>query len=485
MKVLFIYPNIARARSPQVGVSSLAGMLRDHGHDSRVYDITFLSDDEMVGALKATLEEYKPDLVGVSCRSTEWETALALLRMINIPVPVVAGGPHPTIAPEEVIADESIDIVVRGEGEETLMELIRRMEAGGDLSDILGLWLKRDGEVFRNDMRPLIQDLDSLPFPRWEIWDGRHFRGSYHQVFSPQSEIFADLETARGCPYACPYCLNPAMQKLYRGKGKYHREKSARRMIAEIERMREVLKVDYIRFIDETFIFHKERLIEFCRMYREIGLPFYFMTRPETVTDEIMAELAAAGANCVSFGLESGNEAYRREVLNRRTKQQQVIDAVAIAKKHGLKTFAFVMIGLPDEDRAKIQDTIDLINILQPDIFEISIFYPFIGTPFYQYCIEHGLLASDHERLTEVWKGSVLDQPQLPSDYLIRLRELMLAFSKGDRCWWPLMYFLEKHPAAFQVWLAQRRLGGFGKKVARRLSWPRLTRSWRSRRAAS
>ena len=131
------------------------------------------------------------------------------------------------------------------------------------------------------------------------------------------------------------------------------------------------------------------------------------------------------------------------------------------------------MIGLPHEDRAKIQDTLELINLLKPDIFEISIFYPFEGTPFYYYCIEKGLLDKNHVRLTEIVKGSVLNQPGLSSDYLIRLRELMLAFAKHNRYWWPLMYFLEKHPFAFNIWKAERYLGGLGKKGLRRLAKPK------------
>ncbi|GBE57393.1 (Dimethylallyl)adenosine tRNA methylthiotransferase MiaB [bacterium BMS3Abin01] len=469
MKVLFLYPNVARARSPQVGLSSLAGTLKRQGHDSRLFDITFMEDAEVEASYSRVLSEYRPDLIGVSSRSTEWPTAVSILRMADVDVPVVVGGPHATIAPEEVIADERVDMLIRGEGEEAIIDLVDRLEAGSDLSDMPNLWVKQDGEIFRNDVRDLIQDMDSLTMPEWSIWDERHFREHYHQVFSPGAEVFGDLETSRGCPYACPYCLTPVMQKLYKGKGKYHREKSAPRIIEEIEKLRQEKDIDYVRFVDETFILNRKRLQEFCGLYQHIRLPFSFSTRPETVSDEMMKMLAQAGANCVSFGLESGNEQYRREMLNRKTKQQEVIDAVALARKYGVKTFAFVMIGLPHEDREKIQDTLELINLLQPDVFQITIFYPFEGTPFYDYCLEEGLMEKDHERLTEIWKGSVLNQPGLPSDYLIRLRELALAFAKRDQRWWPLMYYLEKHPPAFRVWHASRQARGLAGRGARKL----------------
>ncbi|MHB8858994.1 MAG: B12-binding domain-containing radical SAM protein [Thermoleophilia bacterium] len=472
MKVLFIYPNVARSRSPQVGLSSLAGTLARDGHDSRIFDITFLDDSEVPAAYRKALADYQPDLVGVSCRSTEWDTAKQILQAQPVSVPVVVGGPHATIAPEEVIAHESVDMLVRGEGEEAIIDLIERLESGADLTTMPNLWVKRDGRIHRNDVRDLIADLDSLALPNWDIWDERHFREHYHQVFSPGAVTFGDLETSRGCPYSCPYCMTPVMQEIYRGKGNYHREKSASRIIAEVNKIVRDRGVDYIRFTDETFILNRKRIREFCKLYEDIRLPFSFSTRPETVNDEMMSLLAKAGANTVSFGLESGNEQYRREMLNRKTRQQEVIDAVTIARRYNIKTFAFVMIGLPKEDRAKIQDTTEFINLIQPDIFQITIFYPFQGTPFYDYCLKEGLLNRDHERLTEIWKGSVLNQPDLPSDYLIRLRELMLTFAKRDRRWWPLMRFMEKNPLAFKAWKAARKSGRIASRAAKLLANP-------------
>ena len=311
MKILFIYPNIARARSPQVGLSSLAGTLEREGHSCRLLDITFLEDYEVAGVYQRLLEEYRPDMIGVSCRSTEWETAQAILRMADPGVPVVAGGPHPTIAPEEGLADERVDMLVRGEGEESIIDLINRMESGVNLTDMPNLWVKQDGKIYRNDVRDLVQDMDVLAMPKWDIWDDRHFLNHYQKVFNPEAEIFGDLETSRGCPYCCPYCLTPVMQKLYKGKGKYHREKSAKRIIAEVEKFRRDKNIDYVRFVDETFILNKSRLREFCELYKDIRLPFSFSTRPETASDEMMKILSEAGARPVACGLEPGHEQAR------------------------------------------------------------------------------------------------------------------------------------------------------------------------------
>ncbi|MHB0914824.1 MAG: B12-binding domain-containing radical SAM protein [Thermoleophilia bacterium] len=469
MRVLFVYPNVARNRSPQVGLSSLAGTLRREGHEYRLFDITFLKDSEIADAYCQAIIDFKPDVIGVSCRSTEWETARSIIRMSDASVPVIFGGPHATIDPEQVIADGAVDMLVRGEGEGAIVDVLEGLEAGADLGSVANLWLKRDnGEIVRNELRDLTADLDTLAMPEWDLWDQRHFQEHYHQVFYPAAKIFGDLETSRGCPYACPYCLTPVLQKLYKGKGKYHREKSPQRVVAEVRKLMRERDIDYVRFVDETFIMNHKRIHELCRLYEdEVGLPFSFSTRPETVKEDTMTQLAKAGANCVSFGLESGNENYRREMLNRKTKQQEIIDAVRICKQFGVKTFAFVMIGLPREDRGKIQDTLELINLLQPDVFQITIFYPFQGTPFYRYCVDEGLLDPDHEPLTEIWKGSVLKQPQFTSEYLVRLRQLMLIFAKRDRRWWPLMKHLEDHPGSFSMFMKLLRARALFRRLVR------------------
>jgi len=469
MKVLFIYPNASRDRSAIVGLSSLAGTLQENGHDSRLFDITFLEDHEIENACRQMVSSYQPDLIGVSSRSTEWDTSKTILRMIDTDTPVVVGGPHATIAPDEVIADDNVDMLVRGEGEEALIDLLTRMEAGSSLHDMPNLWIKQDGEIFKNDVRNLVEDLDELALPEWDIWDERHFSEHYHRSIYPEARAFGDLETSRGCPYACPYCLTPVMQELYKGKGRYHREKSAGRIIEEIEKLRAERSIDYVRFVDETFILNRKRLELFCDLYRPIALPFSFCTRPETVNNEIMNQLAKAGGNWVSLGLESGNEKYRREMLNRKMKQEEIINAVAVARRNNIKSFGCIMIGLPGEDRGMIQDTIELINTVKPDVFQITIFYPFKGTPLYQYCIDKGYIDEDHERLTEIWKGSVLKQPGLPNDYLIRLRELIFDFATRNRRWWPLMYYLEKRPLAFRAWQTLRSPLKYGKKVTKKL----------------
>jgi len=470
MKVLFIYPNVSRDRSAIVGLSSLAGTLKAEGHDCSVFDITFLDDSEIQPAFRHTVESYQPDLIGISSRSTEWETSKSILTMIDADVPVVVGGPHATIAPGEVIAEERVDMLVRGEGEKAIIDLLTRLQSGSSLKDMPNLWVKEDGQVFKNDVGDLVEDLDELALPDWSIWDERHFSEHYHRGIYPEARAFGDLETSRGCPYACPYCLTPVMQELYKGKGRYHREKSAGRIIEEIEKIQAERNIDYVRFVDETFILNRKRLKEFCGLYEHIGLPFSFCTRPETVNDEIMSLLSDAGANWVSLGLESGNENYRREMLNRKMTQEDIINAVAIARRNNIKTFGCIMIGLPEEDRGMIQDTMELINTVKPDVFQITIFYPFKGTPLYDYCIEKGFIEEDHERLTQIWQGSVLKQTDLPNDYLIRLRELMFDFSTRNRKWWPLMYYLEKSPRAFRAWQSFRSPLKAGKRVSKKLA---------------
>ncbi|MHB1389983.1 MAG: cobalamin-dependent protein [Thermoleophilia bacterium] len=125
----------------------MAGALLDQSHECGLFDITFLSDAEIPAAYQRMLDEFQPDLIGVSARSTEWDTAATIIRMGSPGAPIVVGGPHATIAPEEVIAHERVDMVVRGEGEEAIVDLVNRMAAGRELADMPNLWLKQEGAI--------------------------------------------------------------------------------------------------------------------------------------------------------------------------------------------------------------------------------------------------------------------------------------------------------------------------------------------------
>ena len=470
MRTLLVYPNIEQnAALPQVGLSQLSACLKAAGHEVELLDCTYIDLAAAPNILAARLESFQPGLVGISIRSFEWDFVRAALLPVlaSSGLPVVVGGPHPTAAPEEVMREPAIDFLVRGEGEEALLELVAALEEGGGTSAIGGVWARTPGGISRNGVRLLNQDLDSLPLPDWDIWDRRHFIDSHSRIFAGDVRRIGALETSRGCPYACPYCISPTLHQLYKGKGKYHREKSVGRIIAEVIDKKERFGLDYVNFIDETFLLRDDRIREFCdRWAREVNLPFRFTTRPETVTEERIAMVAAAGASVIGLGIESGDPAYRREHLNRNYSQEQVKEAVAIISRHGIKLFGFFVMGMPHETRQNIDRTLDLIQELRAlglDHYMLTLCYPFKGTPFYDVAVREGMMEVEQTEAPNCWEDTPLSLPGLPRAQLVRLRGLVSYFGSKDPRWRPLINVCERSTPAYYAWKLYR-------KVERRIS---------------
>ncbi len=352
MKILFVYPNITRAKSPQLGICMIAAVAHQLGHECSLYDLTTVPDEgEEFSTFKSKLDSFDPDLLAVSCRSNEWSFINQLFQSVDAGnILKVFGGPHATVAPEEVI--NIADIVVIGEGEDTFSELLKRIAGGEDITNIAGTWVKQGSRIIKNEIRNLISDLDELPFPYWKIFDDIHYYDSYVKRDFKGATVVGTFERTRGCPYACTYCTNDYVQALYKGKGKWRREKSPERIIQEVQLFRDEYGLDCIHWIDAVVLTNIDRLKIFRDIYSsEIGVPFGFNERPENMTDEKVSIIKQAGAQLVSIGIESGDENIRRNLLNRHHSQETIISAFRTAKKYGLTTHAFTMIGFPGEDR--------------------------------------------------------------------------------------------------------------------------------------
>lgn len=463
MRTLLIYPNIEQNSSlPQVGLSSLSACLKRAGHEVALLDYTYLDLARAEELLAERLADFKPGAVGISIRSFEWdfvkERLLPVLSRADLPV--IVGGPHPTAVPDEVMVEESIQVLVRGEGEDVLVDLVDAIEKGRPLAAVEGCWVRSGGRVIKSDVRTLIADLDSLPMPDWDIWDRRHFLESHSRKFMDDSQhTIGALESSRGCPYACPYCISPTLHQLYKGKGKYHREKSVDRIIAEAIDRKEKYGIDYVNFIDETFLLRDKRVDEFCHKWKDqVGLPFRFTTRPETVKENRIRLVAEAGANLIGLGIESGDPEYRRSHLNRRYTQEQVYEAVEIIKRHGIQVFGFFVMGMPYETRENIEQTLKLIQGLNIDHYTVTLCYPFKGTPFYDVAVKEKMLVAESTGVPNVWEDTPLSLPGLPRRQLVRLRNLVSYFGSKDPKWRPLMSICEKNLPAYYAWKFYRKI---------------------------
>jgi anaerobic magnesium-protoporphyrin IX monomethyl ester cyclase len=306
----------------------------------------------------------------------------------------VFGGPHATVAPDEVMG--IADIAILGEGEETFEELLKGLVNGGNIENIAGSWIRKNNKIIKNKMHNLIPNLDTLPFPYWKIFNDIHFYDSYIKIHFKGAKAIGTFESSRGCPYFCTYCSNDYTRSLYKGKGKWHREKSIKRLISEIKQFRNDYSLNGIYWIDEVLLTNIERLKEFKELYgSKIGVPFIFMERPENITNKKASLIREAGAEIVSIGIESGDDNIRRNILRRYHSQETIVSAFQTAKKCGLTTHAFTIVGLPGEEKQSMEETYKVLRKSQPDSVQTTIFCPLKGTMLFNQVISEGLFDQD------------------------------------------------------------------------------------------
>lgn len=385
MKITFVYPDVLLHRPDWTGyyyhgIGSLSSVLKDAGHQTSLIHITQpVERREFMDMVKRE----SPDLIGFSSTSHMFplvKTFASWLAEEKTGITVICGGIHAAIAPEESIAVNGIDMICRGEGEAPLLELCRKMAGGEDISTIRNLWVKRGGEVIRNPLRPLMDDLDKLPLPDRDIFD-------YPNLYS-EREGRGSFLVGRGCPYDCTYCCNHLLRKIYGTEGKPIRFRSVGNTIDEIKHV--VRKYPFIHtliFDDDILFLKKAWSEEFARRYSdEIGLPFTCNARANLVTRETVGLLRKAGCCHVKFGLESGNEHICNDVLNRQLTNEHIRKAFALCKEAGLLTESFNMVGIPGETPGAILDTVKLNAAIKVDKMQVSIYQPYPGTKLAELC---------------------------------------------------------------------------------------------------
>jgi len=392
MKILLVYPG-ATVREVPLNLLYISSSLKKAGFDTRVFDLTPFNKPKLFSdttnriqrEFRKTLAEYKPDIVGFSLMTINYRISMSLAHIAKgLGTKVVCGGIHPTIAPEETIQEKDVDYICIGEAEESIVELVTCIRNKTDYTKVKGTWVKVDDQVFKNPLRELEEDLDSIPWP-----DREAFPDSYYQ----DELIGANILGSRGCPYPCSFCQNKFLTNLYKDKGKFIRYRSLENIFAEIDDLIKRYGIKKIYFSDETFTMNKKRVLEFCQAYKaRFTLPFMCQTRIDTLDEEIVSALKDAGCFHVSLAIESGNEDIRMGLLKKPISNEQIRNAFMLAKKYGLRTQSFNMIGLPGEKLQYILETIEINKQLQPDRILCSIFMPFKGTELGEWCFAHQIV---------------------------------------------------------------------------------------------
>lgn len=432
MRILLIDPPFYRFigyynRYFPLGLAYLAAVLRREGHEVLIYDadcnvnpskidfarledsyplyLKSLKDNShpIWQEMRKTIRDFKPDLVGISVWTTFAASAFkiaSLCKEYDESVPVVMGGPHISIKSDEVVkicAD--VDFLVRGEGEETFLEIVKALEdkaednvkgAGvrserlsaicHELSAIKGISYRWNGEIIHNPERDFIQDLDSIPSPARDLLLNKD---------SYSSEDMGLLMTSRGCPYNCSYCAT----SIWKRKVRY---RSGDNIIEEIKLLIDTYGTTQFTLKDDSFTVNRKRTLEFCdRLIREyININWDCNTRVDLVDEELLRKMKAAGCNSIKVGIETGNERALK-LINKRTTFSQAREAAKLFRKVGIHWTGYFMMGLPSETKEEVYQTLKFMKELKPDFASFSVYEPFPGTELFEIGIEKGLVQNE------------------------------------------------------------------------------------------
>ncbi len=397
----------------------MSAVLKQAGH--RV-SLLYLSREPTDRELVQRVEDLSPEVVAFSSTTQQWPFTLRYAKALKRELDkfTVIGGVHATIDPERVMEEGVFDALVRGEGEYPLLEIIEALDRDGDYTNINNVWARLpSGEMAKNPVRPPV-GLEGLPWPDRELFDEDLLMKHNHGQVS--------VMASRGCPFRCTYCCNTVLADLVGGNAKWVRQRRVDDVLAEIERLHQKFPaLQSLIFMDEIFTIKKSWVKEFCEKYKQrFETPFQVFLRVEAVDRETMEVMRDAGLYSIIVGVESGNERIRRDVLNRRMTNRQIIDVFKWADELGIETWDFNMIGVPGDTEDTIRDTMRLNSIIRPHHMQVSIFYPFPGTGLYKTCLDEGY-AKVGESTSVFLSNPVLELPTVSRERLLKLHKEFVA----------------------------------------------------------
>ena len=478
IKVLFIYPNTFGMNMLPPAIATFSAILKNEGHEVQVFDTTYYSTDhgnnsdgtKEVGLnvvpfseqmkkrglvpkktkwqddVKKQINSFNPDLIALSTTEDMWELGLKVLEEVkdykkNKKVPVIAGGVFPTFAPDICIKNPLIDLVCVGEGENALIDLCRKIEKKENYSEVTNLWVKTEGKIKKNSITNPV-DINKNPIIDTSLFEeNRLYRPMAGKVY----KMFP-VETIRGCPFTCTFCNSPDQMRLYKELGhNFYRKKDMKLVHKELKHFKEIHRVEYMYFWADTFLgMSQKELDEFCEIYADINLPFWMQTRPETVSDYNLKKLSEVGLHRISFGLEHGNEKFRREILDRRWTNEDILEKLRIPKKYGIAFSVNNITGFPTETKKLAFDTIEINRQIDSDNQNIYSFVPFHGTPLRKMCEKLGLI--DHETITKCnTMKSQLNMPQYPPHEIEEVKKCFALYVKFPKNRWKEIERAEKN----------------------------------------
>lgn len=389
-----------------LGIMHISSATKSLGHEA---DLVLTSEN-----LEKKLQEFKPNIVayGIMTGDQDFYDNINQKLKEKYDFFSIAGGPHPTFFPE-ILENSSFDAICIGEGEKAIGQFLENPNS----KEIPNFWFKTDGEIIKNSVQPLIGNLDDISFP------DRKIVFKYSKIRNGPIKHFI---ASRGCPYDCSYCFNESWAKIYEGKGKRVRFRSATNLVDEIQEVISSSPTKFVYFQDDTFTLNKPWLEEFAEQYSErIKLPFHCHVRPNTLSEEKIKLLKKARCYSVHIAAETADDKLRNEILNRGMSKEQITKASRLLKANGIKFMLQNIIGLPTGSLEKDFETLELNIKCKPDYAWVSIFQPYPGTKLGEFCKAKGFYEGNfHDLESNFFDSSKLNFSEEYKNQLSNLQKL-------------------------------------------------------------
>ena len=391
MKVLFVNPPQTASKykfmgviAPPLGIAYMAGVLQENNIDVEILDAS--AEDMDFKDVEKELLKRKPDLVALTALTPTIGRALETAQVVKETLPdsiVVMGGYHPTFNFIETLEDENVDIVIRGEGEYIMLNLVQALENQSSLHDVKGIVFedKNSKEIVVNPEAPLIQDLDELPFPALNLLPMKKYR------LLDMDTHMTTMITTRGCPMQCSFCSSAAMH------GKKIRERSVENIVDEIEYLKTNYDIDTIAFMDDTFTLKKRKVMAICDeiLKRNIEIMWGCTSRVDTLDEKLLKKMKESGCITIFIGVESADQ-QQLDNMCKNTTIAKIENAFKIAHKLKIRTIASVALGMPGDTKEIMNKTVKFVHKLKPNYAIYSLATPYPGTRFYKEAFEKNLI---------------------------------------------------------------------------------------------
>ena len=375
-----------RGYNPSLGMLYIAASIREYAKDHELIILDSQVEELSYKELHDKIEKIQPDLVGMTVMTFTMKDVLKTSKMIkeiNSKITIVFGGPHVNLYPNETIKFSHVDFLVMGEGERSFVDLVNNINNKKEIKKIKGLVYKDGNKIIHTPMMSLIKNLDSLPIPARDLTLYKKY-GSLLAKRFPVTTMF----TSRGCPYKSYFCDRPHLGSQFR----FRSAKSVFKEFKEIAR----LGIQEVLVYDDTFTINRQRVVDICKLLikAKLNITWDIRARVNTVDWELLKLLKKAGCERIHFGVESGNERILK-VLRKGITKPQVRKAFALARKAGISTLGYFMIGSPTETKSTIMQTINFAKNLKCDFAHFTITTPYPGTQMYKDALSNGAIKED------------------------------------------------------------------------------------------